>query len=150
MLIFIRKIIAVMLIIFGLTFLIFAQDLEFGSFVAPRPGFMPKVFSSIMILLSIFNLVNEWRINNSVPEDLRNVIWLRAGLFIISCVLYVVLLKVIGYLPATLIALFIMIKFTGIKGWLGPILATLGVSFGFWIIFTKILSVPLPKGILFN
>lgn len=141
----VNKLVSGFLVMFGIGFLYLARTLEFGSFAKPNTGFMPKLFSVLMITLAILNFIFEMCRPDQSIEMLQQVDWKKAGLYIGACVLYVVLLLTVGYLVATLATLFAMIKFTGIKGFLIPALTTIGVSGFFYFIFYKLLSVPLPQ-----
>jgi hypothetical protein len=101
-----NKLIAVFLLLFGITFLFLSLKLPFGSFGNPKTGFMPKVFSIGMIIFSIINLFNELCKPDKTPVDLVCMDWKKVCLYFGSCILYVLLLTFFGYLPATLISLF--------------------------------------------
>jgi hypothetical protein len=98
----------------------------------------------MFIILAALNVLAEFKKPDTTSEELDSVDWKKAALFVFTCVLYVVLLSTVGYLIGTVISLFLMIKFTGFKGNLIPIITSLAVSLFFYFIFYKLLSVPLP------
>lgn len=139
------KIISVCLLVFSITYLYLGRSLEFGSFAAPKNGFLPKLIGILAVVLTMINVIIEIRKPAEENAEFKKTNPKKALLFITGCLIYLVLLNYIGYLVATLIALFLLIKFTGIKGWVAPLLVSVGVSVSFFLIFSKLLSVPLPS-----
>jgi hypothetical protein len=144
-----NKILAAFLLLFAIAFLYFSRNLNFGAFSSPKIGFMPKTFGVGMLFFAILNMIKELRKSDEVPNELVPVNWKKAGLYAADCVLYVILMIFFGYLPSTLICLFLMIKFTGIKGYVIPAITTLAVSLFFFGVFNVLLHVPLPRGKFF-
>jgi predicted acyltransferase len=140
----IYKLAACFLLIFGICYLVLVWKIPFGSFSKPNSGFLPKVSGVMFIILAALNVLAEFKKPDTTSEELDSVDWKKAALFVFTCVLYVVLLSTVGYLIGTVISLFLMIKFTGFKGNLIPIITSLAVSLFFYFIFYKLLSVPLP------
>lgn len=146
----VNKITAVCLLIFGICYLYLGKDLPFGRWSAPNTGFMPRLSGIAMVVLATVNLILELRQPDEVPEELREVNWLKAYLYIGCCAVYVLMLALgLGYVPSTLICLLAMIKFTGIKGWMVPIVTTVAVTFFFYGVFNRLLGVYLPRITLF-
>jgi hypothetical protein len=65
-------------------------------------------------------------------------------LFCLSLVAYIVLLKYTGYLFATFIALFCLLKVSEAKGWFIPLVISAGVAAGFYFTFGYLLGVVFP------
>ncbi|WP_368234637.1 tripartite tricarboxylate transporter TctB family protein [Anaerotruncus rubiinfantis] len=141
----VHKITAGFLVLFGIVFFYLARPLAFGSFSKPGTGFMPKLFSVLLTVFAVVNLLLELRRPDNEAEMLSQVDWKKALLYVFACAFYVLLLMTVGYLIATLVSLYLMIRFTGIKGRLVPILTTVGVAFFFYFVFYKLLAVPLPQ-----
>ena len=145
-----NKIIAVCLVLFGVLYLYAGRSLSFGAWSSPQTGFMPKVSGVGMVILALINLITEMRQEDEVPEDLRQMNWWKAFLYIATCAVYVGMLQIgFGYVIATPICLFAMIKFTGIKSWRVPILTSLIVTLFFYGIFNVIMGVYLPRVSIF-
>ena len=141
-----NKIIAVCLVLFALAYLFAARNMNFGSWSSPKTGFMPKVSGVGMLIFSAINLVGDWRKPDEIPEELREVNWVKAFLYIGACAVYVILLSAgVGYLIATPVCLLAMIKFTGIKGWKIPIVTTVLVTAFFYGVFHVVMGVYLPR-----
>lgn len=145
-----NKIISVCLVLFGIAYLMAARNLKFGFWGTPNTGFMPKVAGTAMVLLAIVNMVIELRREDQIPEELQEVHWPKAFLYIGCCAAYVLMLQVgFGYIIATPICLLAMIKCTGIKGWVVPIVTTVLVTGFFYGIFNMLMGVYLPRIELF-
>lgn len=146
-----NKIIAACIVLFGLFYLYTGRTLAFGSFVSPRTGFLPRVSGIAMVFLAVINLILELFKKDEVPEELREVNWLKALLYILCCALYVAMLTWgFGYIISTLVCLLATIKFTGIKGWVVPIITTIAVTFFFYGIFHSVMGVYFPRPDLFT
>ncbi|BFJ86867.1 tripartite tricarboxylate transporter TctB family protein [Ruthenibacterium sp. CLA-JM-H11] len=140
-----NKIVAAFLLLLGiLAFVTSLKDLEFGTFSSPKGGFAPTVFSAGLIIFSLINLVLEMFKKNEVPEKLKDVNWLKWLLYMLICIAYVFLVKKIGFAVDTFICLFAMLKLTGRKGVVKPILISGVFSVIVWAIFTYAMNVPLP------
>jgi len=59
-------------------------------------------------------------------------------------------LPILGYPLGTFLFLFITSRLIGERSWILGLLLSAGLSLGIFIIFTKILDIPLPLGILKN
>ena len=111
---------------------------------------MPRVSGIVMVFLAVINLIIELFRKDAVPDELKDVNWLKALLYILTCALYVAMLTWgFGYIISTLVCLFAMIKFTGIRGWIIPIITTLAVTFFFYGVFHSIMGVYFPRPELF-
>lgn len=145
-----NKIIAVCIVLFGLFYLYEGRKLAFGSFSSPRTGFLPRVSGIAMVGLALVNLIIEFCKPSAIPDELKEVNWVKALLYILCCALYVAMLTWgFGYIISTLICLFAMIKFTGIKGWIIPVITTVAVTFFFYGVFHSIMGVYFPRPELF-
>jgi putative tricarboxylic transport membrane protein len=139
-----NKILAGSFLLFGWVYLFLARDLPFGSFDKPNTGYVPKLLGSVLIGLALINLIIELKKPTVKSKGLETVDKKKAVLFVIGCVVYIVLMKVAGYLIATLVALWLLIRFTGIKDQKLTLLVTVSVSIFFYLVFSVFLSVPLP------
>ena len=141
-----NKIIASCLVLFAVWYLFVARNMKFGSWNSPKTGFMPKVAGVGMLFFAFINLIAEWRKPDEIPEELREVDWIKAVLYIGTCIVYVAMQRLgFGYLIATPVCLLAMIKFTGIKGWKVPIITTILVTAFFYGVFHVVMGVYLPR-----
>jgi putative tricarboxylic transport membrane protein len=135
----------------GIYGLVFSAGLPLGKWNAPGPGVFPI---SLSILLCAFGLV--WFVQGRVKEGEKpreslggllrksktpvQIVGITAA--------FILLLEPLGYLLAS--ALYTFVLFLGVSRYKLWIAAALAATFGAvsWVFFTKVLSTPLPKGLL--
>lgn len=144
-----RKIVAFFLLFVGIIALIVTlTTMKVGSFSKPQEGFTPVLFSALLVGFSVLNIMVEFLTPNSIPGDLKDVNWKKFFLYFAICIVYVFLVKRIGFATDTFICLTLMLKLAGLKGWVKTIVISLIVSVLIWALFTLAMGVPLPAGIL--
>ncbi len=122
-----------------------AVRLRIGTATQPQPGFFPLLGGVLLVVFSAILFVQAWRgrTGSVVFGDLRRPAGLLGGL-----VFYVVVLNPLGYVIATavLAALVLWIMDTR-SAWL---LAggSVALSVGTYFLFARLLSMPLPGGLL--
>lgn len=139
------KIVTGFVLALGILFLVFSLRLPFGSFQKPKAGFIPTVFSVLWVFFGAISFVVELFKEDKVPSKLENINWVRFILYVVDCLLYMLFLKVGGFIFSTAICLYLLIKISGLKGQIKPILVSVIFSVGFWAIFTFAMNVKLPK-----
>ena len=140
-----NKIVALALLLFGIAaFFTSRHDLKFGTFARPQGGFAPTIFSVGLIIFSVINLVIELFKENKTPEKLAEVDWKKWLYYTLLCGAYVFLIKKIGFAVDTFICLVIMLKLTGQKGYVKPVVISGIFSVLVWALFTYAMNVPLP------
>jgi len=159
----VERVSAGVLLAIAAIYLVLAWGLEYGSLASPGVGFVPRTFGVLFLMLTAANLVTALRrkpsvatqppasgarIEEAVEEteelDAGTVAWWTVGLYLAVCVAYVVALPLVGYLPATAVALFALLKLARVKGWVIPLIITVAVTGGFYVIFQVLLKVQLP------
>ncbi len=139
----------------------FLADL-FPSIVddAPGPGFVPKLLAYAMALLALVLLMQtlfmmraKKRGEGKPPgEDpvfsspSAKLSYRLAGVSI----LYVCLIALAGFVPASLLFIPAGMRVMGERGKLAMALVSLGVVGGFYLVFAKFFNMPLPTGMLFG
>ena len=140
-----NKIVAVMLLLFGIGALwTSVHDLKFGTFAKPQGGFAPVIFSAGLILFSAVNVGIELFKENRIPKKLEGVDWKKWVCYTALCGVYVGLVEKIGFALDTFVCLLIMLKLTGQKGIVKPLVIAGIFSVVVWGIFTYAMHVPLP------
>lgn len=141
-----NRIVSIFLVCLGIFVLIYSnRKLEFGSVTNPKGGFTPIIFSSGLIIFGIINTVFEFIKKPEIPEKLKNIHWDKWIIYMAECALYVFLIDKVGYFVDTTIILFAMIKLSGAKGWLKPLLITLATAFLLFAMFNYAMKIVLPK-----
>ncbi|WP_338823353.1 hypothetical protein MHOCP_15700 [Moorella humiferrea] len=140
---------AIFFVILSVIYTVFARDYSFGTFYAPKAGFMPIIVGTTATILAIINLFMTTAKYRHRQTKEREVLLTRYQikkifLYSLGLVIYVVLLKTVGFLTATFLATLYLIKVAGGKNWRLPIIVAIGVSVGFYSIFQYLLRVMLP------
>lgn len=131
--------------------------LEAGTFTegiggAPGPGFFPRILASIVIFLSVLEIITSRKViedeaSASVKlfckENAR--VWISLGLIIA----YFIGLSILGFVISTIIFLFTMLKYFKVKNKILQLSVPVGITAVLFIVFTVLLDVQLPSGILF-
>ena len=126
----------------SLVYLLQAKDLRFGTLTSPGVGFLPMIAGTGAAILSLIVFLSGLR--KRVQGKDSPVEWKKLGLFLAGLILYVPALETIGYALSTFALMLYLLKVSGAKGWVVPVLVGAGVSFGIYYGFTSLLGVPLP------
>jgi putative tricarboxylic transport membrane protein len=129
-------------------YLIFAKQLTFGSASYPKGGFVPQVAGWLAVFVSGYLFVQSLRGKGDSKDVKMETDWGRLALLIISIIIYIIILRPVGYIISTILVLYAVLKIGGVKGWKLPGILSLCTSVVFYLIFNVALSVPLPTGIL--
>jgi putative tricarboxylic transport membrane protein len=138
----------------GISIYIFIEAGTFpeGMAGAPGPGFFPRVLATIVGFLSVLQLITS----RKVVEDEASAsvklfckenakVWISLGFIIV----YFIGLLTLGFAISTFMYLFIMIRYYKIKNKIILISVPAGVTAVLFTVFTVLLDVQLPSGILF-
>jgi hypothetical protein len=133
---------AIGLLVLTAAYLNSALGFSFGSWSAPRAGFMPTIVGVLGTGLASINLV-AIALKQPGRADLGE---LPVQAFLVAGTLfaYLPLLMVAGYIPATALVLVALIKVFGGKGWVLPIAIAAAASGATFVLFEHLLSLPLP------
>jgi len=94
----------VMFILVGTVAFFIALNYRFGSTLRMGPGYFPTALSGIMVLFGMIIMLNGLRKSMQIPENLS----IRALIMIpISMCLYAFMLKVVGFVPALIVLIFV-------------------------------------------
>lgn len=129
-------------------YLIFARQLAFGSLSYPKGGFIPQITGWAAVIISGYLFVKSLLGKGDSKDVKVQIDWKRFAALMFSIVVYIVLLKPVGYIVSTVLVLFAVLKIGGVKGWKIPCVISLCTSVFFYLVFKIALSVPLPAGII--
>jgi len=139
-------------IIMGIIILIFSIIYFFLGINYPQQArIFPNVLTILLLIFSIIMILQGLNIISS-PKQLKSGINKREITFLFSIavalILYVILMNIVGFIPITIIYLISGMWYLGYREWWKNILiSVLGVIFIYYI-FTQIMYVPLPSGIV--
>ena len=127
------------LLIVAIVALVFAGEFGLWSFGTPGAGLMPAAAATLMLCASLADL--------RVPADLRRwpVLAWRPASYMVGLVALMALTPLIGMLPALAVFIFAILYFVECLAALHAT-AIAGVAVvASWLLFERLLSVPLPK-----
>lgn len=131
--------------LFGLATLVLSLDLKLWVSFGPGPGLFPFIMGALLVLLSIFWVVEAHRRGYSVAESVsRNRVFSMIG----SLLVLVLLMDWIGFQLSMALFLFFHLKIVGGQKWIMSIVVTLLGSFGAFALFNNVLGVRLPTAAL--
>lgn len=137
------------LIILLLSILLFINSFSYtyDSAFGPGPGFFPVWLSGILFILSLVYIYESIKKKEDSEEKLPTGTALKNVLFILTClILFVILVKYLGFIITG--SLFLYSLLYGQYRWFISLGISIGVSvFVFWI-FSSLLGVSLPHGLL--
>lgn len=137
-----EKLLAGFFLIISTMYTYYATDLSFGQFTQPKAGFLPILAGSIAILLSLPLVIRSF--SKQYASNTTTVNWRKLAFIVIGLVAYIILLQLVGYLAATIMILFYLLKMAETQGWLFPGLLSTGIAASFYFIFEQLLGVKLP------
>ncbi|MFV0412395.1 MAG: tripartite tricarboxylate transporter TctB family protein [Oscillospiraceae bacterium] len=129
-------------------YLAVSYTLSFGTFSAPKAGFLPRIIGWIATAITAYLFIQSMAGKGDAKNVKLEIDWKRFVLLVGALVLYILLLKPVGYLISSAAALFAVLKIAKVKGWVLPGAIAVIASAAFYIIFKTFLSIPLPAGIL--
>lgn len=116
-----------------------ACSLSFGSFMAPKAGFLPVITGCLAVALTLAQLMLCIRKESEDCIHLRKLVFISIGMIV-----YIFLLKLAGYVFAVFISLLYLLKVTETEGWVFPCLFSAGTAVGFYVLFGILLGSNLP------
>ena len=137
-----EKLLSVFFLVISFGYVYYAGNLSFGNFMAPKAGFLPLIAGSIAICLALTIVIKSWPVKDT--GNTGNVNWRKLIFIIIGLAAYIILITVVGYLTATFIILFYLLKITETPGWLAPGLYSAGIALSFYFVLEKLLGSKLP------
>ena len=122
-----------------------AVGLRIGTATQPQPGFFPLLGGGLLVVLSTVLFVQAWRGRTAsvVFGDLRRPAGLLGGL-----VLYVAVLNPLGYVIATTVLAAVVLWIMDTRSGWQIVGGSLALSVGTYFLFARLLSMPLPGGVL--
>jgi putative tricarboxylic transport membrane protein len=132
-------------ILVGIWVMAMAVRLNIGGLLEPGPGFFPFLGGFSLTAISLILLLGVLRGRITGSESFRN--WRRPAIMYAGCVGYVIIIGTLGFVIATTILSFIVLRMLGGKRWWADILIGFAFSFGSYFLFARLLDVPLPQGL---
>ena len=138
---------------FTLFYLFQVRALPWGEASAPEAGFVPKSLGWLLLILCLLLIVREAMRGKNSPappsqegETPRG--YGRTTAAIAALASYPLLMSHIGFLAATGLFLLAIFRIVRYRTWASSILAAAAITFASYFIFTVLLGVYFPRGIL--
>lgn len=138
----VEKLLSVFFLVISLVYTYYAGDLSFGTFMAPKAGFLPMISGGIAILLALVMVIKPLR--SECTGGTVKVNWRKLIFIILGLAAYLTLFKLVGYMMATLIIMVYLLKMMDTPGWMAPGLLSTVIAIGFYFVFEKLLGSKLP------
>jgi putative tricarboxylic transport membrane protein len=137
---------------FGLAYLLEALSYSRGTMAQPGPGLYPLLLG-ILILLGSLGTGLEIMFRRFEKE--KDAIWPRGAngrrlLTVLAASLaYAFLLPYLGHPVIATLITFVVLQVMGVRSWPLKITLALLIGLGSYYLFAKLLTIPLPMGVLF-
>ena len=147
-----RSDLVVAVIVLALAGYIFVASgsLPFGTMRVPQTAFFPKCLAVLLAVLSVIVLAGTFvgRRDSFVSEEIAVHGWIRIVATLAVLIGFTLILESLGFLVSTFLLLLLLLRAIEPQPWryvIGIALATSLLSYG---LFSWLLGVPLPAGIL--
>ena len=121
---------------------------KIGTIRMPKEGFMPVIIGVAMTGISAYLMLKAFMGKGDAKNVKLNISWWRLGLIVAISLLYSITLTAVGYPLGTFLYMFGVFKLSKLEGWIKPLVISLAVAIGFYLIFKVGLGVLLPAGFL--
>ncbi|GIE35853.1 hypothetical protein Ait01nite_088980 [Actinoplanes italicus] len=118
------------------------------------PTLAPLVVTGLWVVVAAWYLLEAVRKRVSAPDRLERGAWRTPVLLLVALIVYSVVLKytVLGYVLATVAFVLVSARLLSTRPWREVIVRDLatavGLSVGIYLLFTRLLGIVLPAGVL--
>lgn len=145
-----NTVIGISTIVFGIWVLLYARNFPKLEQGYPGPSLFPMVLAVLFIFAGIILIVQDFRSGTKKLKfdisNLSRVHLMNIGLTLAAIVFYIFISEFLGFLITSFLILLILMKRLMVSTAWSLIMAC-GVTFSIYILFAKILLVPLPWGL---
>lgn len=141
-----NKKLSVALFVIAIFYLVLAFQLPEYALVPVDSDAIPKILGFLLLILSIilFFSKDEQKKGISLPKKEIGMLLGTAGFIL----LYIFLLEIIGFIIMTTLFIFISSRFYGYKNYLTNGIVSIVFSIATYLLFSELLMVRLPSGVL--
>jgi len=158
------------LFLFGVLTSVYSLKLNVGTINEIGTGFFPLSLGILLMVLSSVYLaqivlrLREVALKEktpSSPEAAPTVIGAKTSIFskigqptvnvsvvVGSMVFFALFLNILGYLLCTFLMLLVLLRVLGLKNWITILIIAVISAAGSWLLFAKLLKIPLPQGFI--
>nr|WP_239565421.1 tripartite tricarboxylate transporter TctB family protein [Brevibacillus fulvus] len=113
-------------------------------------GFFPKMIASVLILLSLVMIFSSFRRQPGNEPETGAIPWSKTILGFILTFLYLALVYFGGFYISTPLFMICFIWLFGYRKTIPAVAVTVVVTLFVYLVFEKVLQVPLPAGVFFE
>jgi putative tricarboxylic transport membrane protein len=162
---FARKEIAssLVLILFGVVFLLYNVKYPLDTWANPGPGIFPLMVGAVLVVLAAWQLIQDVRKskqeeakerNKGTGRSIRKLLQRDSGevkplLMISVFIVYLLMVKWVGFFISNFLFVIISSKIIGARDWGRPIALSGGISLFCYFLFEVWLKLSFPRGFLF-
>ena len=146
-----RDIIAsILFILFGMAVSAESIRLKVGTFLLPEPGFYPFFVGLLLVGIAFVLLVKNCLGRGNASEQPQDAIGdLRRPMILLSSMgVYTALMNPVGFILPTVLVAAVVLRIAGVTSWKVVGLVSVGLSVGTYVLFSRILGIDLPAGVL--
>ncbi|HYH05205.1 MAG TPA: tripartite tricarboxylate transporter TctB family protein [Bacillota bacterium] len=144
-----ERIAATILTLLGAGGAVEALNIGFGSFRCPGPGFYPFWLAVILVATSLIHLLGQLGKDLQKLSLWENRSWVRPLLGTVVMFVYGFLLSWLGFFSATFLLFVAWLTIVEHEKWLKVALVSVLGTTSVYILFSVLLKIQLPHGILF-
>jgi putative tricarboxylic transport membrane protein len=137
----------------GLAFTLGGFRYGFGAWKNPGPGFLAILFGVLLMALSASLLAMTLR---GAAEGANMPFWRSKGGWrpvlysVLSLIVYMLILRKVGFLLTTFLFIFFLLRFVCGKRWVISVAVAVAFSLVSYGLFSVLLGTPLPKGRIYG
>ena len=154
---------SLVLILFGLFFLLYNLKYPLDTRANPGPGVFPLMVGAVLVILAAWQLVQDRRkpkieeVKESREETGRSLgeflqryrVETKPLLMIAVFVVYLLMVKWVGFFISNFLFVIISSKLIGARDWGRPVALSAGISLFCYFLFEVWLKLSFPRGVLF-
>jgi putative tricarboxylic transport membrane protein len=137
---------SVVLILVGLVVIVWSIRLQVGTLLRPMPGFFPFLVGFGIIALSLILLAQGWLGRTTASKAYGR--WQRPLIMVAGLAVYSIILDPLGYILSTIFIAAITLRILGVMSWKVIGASSVVLSVLVYFLFTRLLGVELPAGVL--
>jgi len=131
----------------GIFAMVMAIELGVGKIREPGPGFFPFIATLFLTGFSATLLIMALLGRTAGVEPFAGV-WKRPAVMFVGLLTYAAVINSIGFMIASAFLAILALRILGRNQWWSDVMVGLFLSVGSYFLFSRLLEVPLPKGIL--
>lgn len=139
---------SILLIVVGVLTALWSIRLRLGTPAKPAPGFFPFLVGFGIVALSIILLIQAWFGRDKGSPKTSGDDWRKLAILVAGLVIYAGILEPLGYVLSTIFMATVTMRVVGLTSWKKISMVSLVLPIGVYFLFTRVLGVELPAGVL--